>query len=268
MTEEEFANQEIELGNKVHYNQGEWWIQRSRFFCESAIPFKAIGIGSSKPKLKNSLAGYSHYTNDKPKNPRVRCMMHMAVGSEAFDIETLSSNRRSKVRRGLKRNEIVRVDNVEPYIDQLKDVVISARERTGDGKPVSYYQNNFEEWKNYILRLAPMKDRDFWLAFQEDKVAAYFHVTIVGDLCMVGAAKSHSDYLKHYPNDALVFSVLDYAINKKKCKTIVYGDWVESDAHLNKFKEGYGFEKKDMVRNFNLRLPVDGIMEMVKKGKK
>ena len=86
---------------------------------------------------------------------------------QRFDIETLSSNRRSKVRRGLKRNEIVRVDNVEPYIDQLKDVVISARERTGDGKPVSYYQNNFEEWKNYILRLAPMKDRDFWLAFQE-----------------------------------------------------------------------------------------------------
>ena len=262
MTEEEFIEQEIERGRKLHYNNGEWWAQKNPLFCETAIPYKQLKLGQSSPTFSKALLGYGYYTNDRIKNPWAHSIMGMELYTNLnFDIKDLSSNRRSKVRRGLKRHEIMAVTDLGDHFEEIREVVVSARKRTGAGKSVSFYYDYFKDWKKELNALCRFKDRQFWLAYNEKKLAAYFHTTVVNDLCIINAAKSHSEYLSNYPNDALIYTVLDYAINKRKCKLIEYGDFVEGDKQLNRFKEGYGFKKMDMAMYVHLRLPVRGLLK-------
>lgn len=252
MSVDEFAEQEIVLDVKIHRQDDTWWRQKYPQFCVPLIPFRSVSE-RQKPAFSSSLLGYSYFTDglDYDREESV-----MAREKRGFDISELSSNRRSKVRRGLKRNEIFIADEIEPHLEQMKAVVISARKRTGAGKPIEYYQTNYQEWRDTMLKLARMKDRKFWLAYQGEQLAAYFHTTQIEDMLIINAAKSHTDFLSNYPNDALAHEVIDYACNYQKCNYIVYGHWVEGDISLNKFKESFGFTRKVLKERIVTRLPI------------
>jgi hypothetical protein len=256
VTIDEFAEQEMILGQKIHRQGDTWWRQKHPQFCVPLIPFRSVSDGL-KPAISSSLIGYSYFT-DGSEYDREESVMAREKGG--FDISELSSNRRSKVRRGLKRNEICITDEIKPHLEQMKALVVSARERTGAGKPIEYYDTNYQEWQETMLKLAKMKDRKFWLAYQGEQLAAYFHTTQIQDMLIINAAKSHSDFLSNYPNDALAHEVMDYASNHQNCKYLVYGHWVESDTSLNKFKESFGFTRKVLRERIVTRLPIKKLL--------
>lgn len=257
MTNDEFAFQEIKLGQKVHCQKTTWWKQKYPQFCVPLIPFTPL-TKDKQPNTWSSLIGYSYFTDEGNAYDRIEYVM--AREKDDYNISELSSNRRSKVRRGLKRNDIIQVTELEPHLEKMKSVVISARERTGAGNPVEYYIKHGDSWQESMLNLARMKDRKFWLAYQGENLAAYFHTTLIEDMLIINAAKSHSDFLSNYPNDALVHEVLDYANNQQKCRLIIYGHWVAEDKNLNRFKESFGFSKKEMKERIETRLPVKSLI--------
>lgn len=204
---------------------------------------QTIVPGSAKPSFRHSYLGYSH-ASDKTSSSKsaYRILRRELPPGESFQIDSLSANRRSKVRRGLKRCSIAVATDLSPHLNPMMEAAIDARVRTGTGKPVEYYHENGGAWQQELVQLSQMKDNYFLLSIIDECVAAYFHCIVVEQTMSITAAKSHSRFLSDYPNDALVFSALDYAFNHWNCNAVLYGDYASQDEKLNEFKLGYGFE--------------------------
>ena len=239
----EYGDQLSRLGQKVHFNDGICWLNVKPGYCRTAWRMQTITPGSARPSFRHSYLGFSHasdITNSSKSDYRILRRELPSGGS--FSIDSLSANRRSKVRRGLKRCSITIATDLSPYLNQMMDAAIDARVRTGTGKPVEYYRENSVAWQQELVELSEMKDNYFLLSIIDDCVIAYFHCIVVEQSMSITAAKSHSRFLSDYPNDALVFSALDYAFNHWDCNAVLYGDYASQDEKLNEFKLGYGFE--------------------------
>ena len=255
MNKQRFIEQQIALGYTLHQHDGIWWQQQSPFHCKPAFRYETIVEGSSHPLWFRSIAGYSHLVPDgSPFNSSISVMMLHWDSKRLFEITDLSSSRRSKVRRGQKKNEIRLITNLQFHLEDLRKVVISTRLRTGVGNPVSYYFDHYAKWCKEMLSLFEMDDRFWWGAFIDGRFVAYYQTVLVESTLFIMAAKSHSDFLANYPNDTILFTVMSHALNELGCRKIEYGDWSQSDEKLFYFKQSYGFKKCDFPEYLHLNL--------------
>jgi hypothetical protein len=164
----------------------------------------------------------------------------------AFGIEALPSKRRSKVRRGFKKVQVALITESESYLDDMLEIVKSARERTSAGLPTRYYDKRSNQWRSWIRTSANYPGRFIFGALVSGRLVSYFFCTAVEKSLYIDAAKSHSDFLNLYANDALLFAVMDFAFNTLKVRKLVYGEYAPQDAHLNYFKESYGFSAESI----------------------
>lgn len=241
-----FIEQQIALGYSLHQNDGIWWQQQSPFYCKSALRYEKMLPGEARPLRLMSIAGYSHFTPDvESANSMYSVMMMEWERGQLFDMSALSSRRRSAVRRGQKKNEVRVITDLEPILEDVRQVVISTRLRTGVGLPVAYYEEKYKKWRKDMLALFEMRDRFWWGAFIDGQLVAYYHTILVEDTLSIGAAKSHTEFLANCPNDTILYSVMCHAFNELGCRYIEYGDWAENDDKLFYFKQSYGFSKWD-----------------------
>jgi len=132
-------------------------------------------------------------------------------------LEEFSSNTRSKIRRGLKRNEVVRVDKQELKKSGF-DVYLSAFKRYETFiKPMS--QQKFCERIDQIN----VGEYDFWGVYNKKQMIAYAEVRKMGEMCHLNIIKFHPDYMKQYPSYALFYSLIDYYLSMQHIKYISNG---------------------------------------------
>ncbi len=254
MIEAEYAQQLLEQGYSVHFHDDVWWVTVVPGFCRPVWRSRCFPVNGARPKFSKSFLGFSHSTDPEYANSRPYQVIQRDIASnEKFSIDSLSSNRRSKVRRGLKRVDVQLTNDIAASLPQMMDVVIDARQRTGAGKPAEFYSKHGQRWQNSIENVAKQKDNFFILALLDNRVVAYFHCIVVEQTMSITAAKSHSDFLSEYPNDALVFTAMDYAYNHWNCQSIIYGDFSPDDSQLNQFKFGYGFQCHEIAQYEFLR---------------
>lgn len=247
MTEAEYAEQLARLGEKIHFHDGVWWLSPRLGYSRPAWRTKQLNNPQTKPKLSHAFLGYGYCTTSEFGNQTSYKVMHRPIGRlDEFSIDLFSANRRSKIRRGLKRLEILTAVDPEPYLNQMVEIVKSARKRTGAGRPIEYYEKNHELWKHTIRSIATMKDNFFFVALKNNEAIAYYHCVLVDKTMSVTAAKSHSHFLKDYPNDALIFTAMEFAHRQNCCTDLFFGDFSISDEKLNQFKFGYGFECQEI----------------------
>ncbi len=265
MTESEYAAQLVSLGGKVHFHDGVWWLRVKRGFCRPVWRNRCFAPKAVKPNFIEAFLGYAHGTDVLQDSGVSYKVMRRDLGDDnSFDISSLSSNRRSKIRRGLKRIDVRLVDDIQPMLPRMMEVVVDARNRTGSGLSVQYYERHGASWQKTIQKLAGMKDNYFLVALKEGVVVAYYHLVVVGKTMSITAAKSHTDYLKEYPNDALIFTALDNAYNHWGCNSVWFGDYAD-DPTLNQFKQGYGFQCVEIPKYECLRPGVGIVKRFIKK---
>lgn len=253
MTSEEYAKQQISMGMDVHCNDGVWWLKVRPFFFQPANPWQVIEPDKAKPKFIKSFLGYSHLVSEVKYANKSRPKLVLGREKlENFGIQSLSSKRRSTVRKGLKLNQVKKIDCIDTYINDIQSISISTAARTKHGKPAHYYTKEYEKWKQFIVKLSKLTTGEWWGAFFDNKLIAYVYTFHVDDVVTISAAKSHSDYLDKCPNDALIFTIVDYCKNLPNCRKIDYGDWSTNNPNLNDFKQRFGFEKVDLPIYLNL----------------
>jgi hypothetical protein len=244
MKSEEFIRQQIKAGQKIHFSKGVWWRRASHFFYKPALPLEIIKPGSARPGLKKLFLGYSHLVgSEKDANRHWNVMLLDEEKLKSFGIKSVSSAKRARVRKGLRLNDIKKIDDMDKVIEEMKEICISAAKRTGHGKEPEYYIKRYEEWKKFMKSEFSLPQREWWGAFCEGKLVAYFYAYHIGDAMFISAAKSHTDFLEKCPNDALLFSFLEYCRDMEGCKKVIFGDWSKDAPSLNEFKERYGFGK-------------------------
>lgn len=256
MTPSRFIEQQQALGYVIHQHDGVWWQLHGPFYWKPVVPYERIAPNAAHPAPHKSLAGYSHAVPDNERSnwawPIV--LLEWTAG-RPFEIDDLPSKRRNCIRRGLKLCEVRRLEALEPHVADLQAINISARARTGVGKPVAYYTQQYSKWRDGLLERFKCEGRDWWGAFCQGRLVAYYHTFDIGDMMLIDTAKGHSDYLKYCPNDAILFVVMQHALNNRACRYIDYGGWTPGDERLLFFKQEYGFRRRDIPAYLRLSLP-------------
>jgi hypothetical protein len=260
---EEFAAQEKQMGERIHYNDGVWWHSPVPGFSVPLIREQAIALGSAKPAFRHRVIGYAHAVPLSGVDRQACLYEHPMVHRNdcgTYDIAQVSASRRSKIRRGMKKSHIINIVDVRPYLSDALAIVVSARERTGSGLPVTHYQKYGERWKADFSRLASLPGRFLLGATTSNRLVSYLFCTAVERTLYIGAAKNHTEFLQLYANDALLHCAFDLAYNELRLERIVYGDYVPNDPSLNYFKESYGFTKVAIPR-VSILSPVASVIQ-------
>lgn len=246
MRSDEFVGQLLTLGERLHEHDGVWWRQHGPFYWKPALEFLELEPGRAKPATRRAWVGYSHLVPPASGSNRSAYYMVFEAGAATpFTLDSLTSKKRNQVRKGLRCCEIRRIGALEPVLADLQRINISARRRTGAGLPADYYVKKYERWRRRMLSLFALPGRDWWGAFVGTRLVAYFFSYAVDDTLIIDAAKSETDFLTHNPSDALLYTLMEDALNAKRCRRIIYGGWTPNDDRLTEFKEKYGFQKTE-----------------------
>ncbi len=143
------------------------------------------------------------------------------ITDKVFDIQSLKSNRRYKITKGLK-NFDVRVIRPIDYVDDLYDVLMEAFK----GYPDKYRPTNYT--KEFWEGLCRNFKGDFFGAFLKDdagnptdKLCGYCHMQSYGKYIDLRALKGVPEYERLQVNAALVYTAIGY-----------YADQIESGSYI------------------------------------
>jgi hypothetical protein len=248
MIAQEFIEQQIAAGYKVHQHKGVWWQRVAPFFCKPVLSLQEIAPGESCPARMKALLGYSHVVkglNGIHTNKSWSLMVMNHEKLEKFALQSLPRTKQQRVRKGLGLMRVRVIADIEPVIEDIKDICIATAQRTKHGKPPEYYVRQYQTWRAWLTREFSLPKREWWGAYCDSLLIAYLYSVLVDETMFIYAAKSHTAYLDKSPNDALVFSFLEYCRDLKCCTSVIMGDWTKEAESLNKFKEKFGFEKLD-----------------------
>jgi hypothetical protein len=153
----------------------------------------------------------------------------------------LSSNSRSKIRRGLKRCKVEPID-FRLLAEKGEELDHSTRER--QGRTVSSASNSY--WQKYYSNAAQTVGAEAWGAFVDGELAAYLIGFRVENCSNLVILRSKQELLSSYPNNALLFSYLRHVLGRGEVDSVSYGlEPIQHDMEaLDHFKLGLGFEKK------------------------
>jgi len=244
MKPEEFINQQIKAGYKIHFHQGVWWENVLPFYCKPALLYQEIIPRKSKPKLTASILGYSHCVPDKSHaNKMWEVMILDSEKLKSFSIEKLSTNRRNLVRKGLKKVEVRKIIDIKSDLEDLQEICVSMAKRTRHGK----------QSKSCIYNLFNLPGREWWGAYYKQRLVAYLYCYQIDDTIYLDAHKCHTDYLNKNTNDALLYTFILHCKSLSNCNRINFGDWNRERSGINEFKMKYGFEKVNIpvYANYN-----------------
>lgn len=249
LTEEQYVQQQIALGRRIHRHGGVWWEEVYPFYCKPAWVYKAIEPGAARPRRARSLLGFSHQTaGGWNANRSLPLMVLDRSGLEGFDLPKLTLKKRNKVRRALEHCEIRLLTSIEPILERVREINILQAERQearhGAETPVRRYTKEADAWRAQIRREFALEGREWWGAFVDGRLAAYLRTFQVEETRVIQQTKADPAFYTYYPMDALYFTVLSHAAADPTCHRIVNGR--PQHESLNHFKEHFLFRAVDV----------------------
>jgi hypothetical protein len=154
-----------------------------------------------------------------------------------YSLDQLSSNNRSKIRRGLRRCDLRPMT-----FSELAELGRRARKDTLARHGKDSDQDSVD------LSMDSCPNFEAWGAFVGEELAAYLITLWVEDWAHLLVNRSSNKHLKNYPNNALIFSTVEELLSRPGLSAISYG-WEPLEEHesLDHFKSGMG-AKQEIVR--------------------
>ena len=186
-----------------------------------------------------------------------RLSYQIVCDNSAYGFESLSSNVRSKVRRGLRRCRVESVSfQVLSELGRTADRDTRARQgRSGSSSEA--------HWHRYWESAARARCMEGWAAWVGDELAAYLVTVRFEDSVEFLLARSRSDRLDHYPNNALIFEVARLMLTERKVAQITFGlESLEEVDSLEEFKMGMGFTRRPVRQCVVFREPLGTLLSI------
>ncbi|MGH7788200.1 MAG: hypothetical protein ACRERC_15115 [Candidatus Binatia bacterium] len=153
-----------------------------------------------------------------------------------YGLESLGANSRSKVRRGLKRCEV----------GPVSFATIAAQGHAADRDTLARQGRGVRlagpAWDRYWAAAATTPGMEGWGAFVGGELAAFLVTVTLDDCVELLLARSRSDQLDAYPNNALVFTVTQEMLARRGLREATFGlESLEPVGPLDQFKYGMGY---------------------------
>jgi hypothetical protein len=264
VSEEIFAQEQARLGKQVHFHDGVWWVKAAPFYYKPIHEFRPFPPGSARPDRFKALLGYSHQVPDSAQATRnLRWNILQGEDLRGFGIDCLKSAKRRAIRRGLGECKVEQYEPTERNLGSMRQINISQAQRfegageSGTFLPATFYNQHADKWREGIVRLFGHQGHQLIGAFVGDTLAAYVDLIRIEDTWMLGAVKSHGDYLRHRPVDALYFTILSMASQEESCNRVVNGGPDGERETLTYFKEEFFLKVTTIPYYTRMLLPLE-----------
>ncbi len=224
---------------------GHCWVRSKRV---AALRYPTDDLGPLGTAERNELfwkrraAVLQYY--ERPGRDEANAVLYLCDDRD-YSLDSLSSNNRSKIRRGLKRMDVrqVTVDEIlaagyEPYLD--------TRERQGTSAMTP------EEFRANWERQRVVPDREIWAALVDDEIAAFGTVHRCGRWAPISATVSSRKHQPNYPNHALFFTIIQHLMAQPEIESVSYGlsslSGETARDSLHHFKLSVGLKAVPIVR--------------------
>lgn len=270
ISEDEFAFDELKRGKKLHKSENFWWIERYKFYF---VPLNKMRIVNSDERLlpfKIAPLGYSFRTNNFNRKG-FDLIFNVLEGENLlnYDINKITKSR-NVLKQGLKNCEVKVVQDIRPYLKDMKAININQALRFDkmgakkDYLSASYYNEKEKKWVQDMLDNFEHVGHFLVGAFVDNQLAAYIDLTIIENLWEFGAVKSHDDFLQYRPVDALYFNVIRSASLNPYCDCVINGGGINERESLTKFKSRFLLQPTAVNFRTNSFVPIK-IMNFMKK---
>lgn len=217
------------------------WYDASRFFFLSAPPHRTYE--PTEDQLRAALRtlpclGVRFAT---PVEGEGKLSYQIVCDERAFDLEKLSGNTRSKVRRGLKRCRVEPVPfaTIASAGKQAHSDTVARQGRDG--------VLSGERWDRFFAAAAKTPGIEGWGAWHDGSLAAFLVTVTFDDAVEFLLARSCSDSLGAYPNNALIFEVTYEMLVRRGVREVTFGlESLEPVGPLDQFKLSMGFRQRPL----------------------
>ena len=235
-------------GFKTYKSESGWWYEAGPRFLLGVPTHDPIHLEAAEARAickATGALGLRYITSDA--NTGRESWQMVASGSD-YSLENFSGNTRSKIRRGIKKNDVRRISGAE-----LKQAGEQAFLDTvsRQGRADRY---GLERWYKLLDAADADPAIEIWSAWFEDKMAAYLLIMPFEDSCEFYEARSRNDTLKHYPNNALLYTVTEDILVKRGIPEITFGiEGLEDLDSLDSFKLAMGYYRKPVRQHVMFR---------------
>ena len=172
-----------------------------------------------------------------------------------YDFHSLEKKARNQTRRGVESCKIEQLDfSYLAKAGQVLNEQTLHRQRRNNRNDVG------ERWIRYCNAASRIRDFQAWGAFVEGELASCMVTALVEDYFSILHQSSLDKSLRHYPNNALIFTVAKLKLDCPKINSVSYGlKGLAQTSGLDHFKFSMGFVK----RPFHPRLVINPVLRPI-----
>lgn len=250
MDAEHYANFLRQLGHSVREAGGLYWFNVApRVYAP--FPFEAM--------LRPAELELSRVLGEDGLVVRFGCdpadgvpSYRLTVSDANYDLPSLNSKSRNQTRRGLEQCDCGPVDlqTLCEHGVELNRATLQRQQRRVPSNLCTY-------WTRYFQAAADCPAARTWGAWHGGKPAAYliaFQIGSVDNICIV---RSDAGKLKHYPNNAMLFTYIRDSLRRPGVTEVSIGlqSLLSGMESLDHFKIGMGFEQRPFGQRIEFRRP-------------
>jgi hypothetical protein len=226
-------------GVRVARSESAWWYEAAPRFLLAIPSHRPLHLPDAEARdliRREKLAGLRYICADEDGG---RPSFQLVCDTPGYALEKLSANARSKIRRGLGRNEIRRVTGKE-LAAVAERAFVETMERQNRASAAAV-----ETWRRMLAAADDEPAVEIWTAWHEGQFACYLVCVRIDDVCEFFQARSSNPMLKHYPNNALIYTLTEEMLVRRGLREVTFGiESPEPVEELDQFKLQMGFRKK------------------------
>lgn len=243
----EYLSQETGLREGVHLHDGIWWRKTSPGCCQPLYPLQEIAPGGVRPNPVRSFIRYSHVVPAVDAAQARRTRSRLVIQGDKLKDYSLQGiadrKRRQAINKAVRTG--IRIDligDLEKHRRDLLEIYESNAARNRHGLPEGWYREHEDEWWRNLAQEFALAHREWFGAFQGDKLVAFLYVSLVEDTAVMRVAKANKAFLVSDPNDLLWFEMIQFYQKNPACRRIDAGWAIHVPETIDWRKRSLGFE--------------------------
>jgi hypothetical protein len=229
------------IGHRVTQTRSAYWYDASRLFLLAAPPHRTYEPAADELKVGRRGLPCLGLRFAAPLHGPGKLSYQIVCDNRAYGMDALSANIRSKVRRGLKRCRIEPVPFAVIAVEGRRAHQDTLARQGRDGVLEG------ERWDRFWTAAAATPGVEGWAAWSGDVLAAFLVTVTFEDGVEFLLARSCSDELNAYPNNALIFQIAEEMLVRRGVPEITFGlESLEPVGPLDQFKFGMGFQPRPL----------------------
>ncbi len=235
---EPFAHFLEATGHRILRGAGTYWYEASRGFLLAVPSHRLLQPSDEEIRALFRMQPCAGLRFSAPLEGSGKLSYQIVSDDRDYGLDRLSANVRSKVRRGLRRCEIAAVS-----FDTIASAGLAADRDTlvRQGRGVRL---EGAAWDRHWCAAATASTMEGWGAFVDGGLAAFLVTVQLDDCVEFLLARSRTDCLDAYPNNALVYEIARRMLGERRVRQITFGlESLEDVGALDQFKFGMGFRQ-------------------------